>query len=290
MFKTVLVSLTGYPSDLTVLETAAEVAERFSAHLDCLHVSLDAADAEAAVPFLAGHAQTLEQMRGLGHRVAERSSKAREAFNEICARRSLAIVEEAKSGNAAASVAFREVIGADLDETINAARLRDLAVIARDSRNVTFEPDPAGTIMLSSGRPVLVPPRKAAKAIGSRVAIAWKNTAEAARAVASAMPFIANARLVTVLAANEDDDAERFAGPARSLVSELTWHGVNAQLKLLPYSLKPTGETILDEAYHLDADLLVLGGYGHSRLREIVFGGVTREILAESEVSVLMCH
>jgi nucleotide-binding universal stress UspA family protein len=209
----------------------------------------------------------------------------------MCARRNLMIAEEPKADRGTAtSLAYREVIGADLDETINTARLHDLTVIARDSRNVILEPDRAGTVMLSSGRPVLVPPRRAPKTMGTKVALAWKNTAEAARAVASAMPFIVGAQAVTVLAANEEDDARRFAEPARLLVRELSWHGVNAKSKLLPFSLKPAGETLLDEAYRLDVDLLVMGGYGHSRFREIVFGGVTREILAESEVSVLMCH
>lgn len=83
-------------------------------------------------------------------------------------------------------------------------------------------------------------------------------------------------------------NAEQFEGSTNELIRALAWDGVKAQSRLLEFS--PTGETILDEAYHLDTDLLIMGGYGHSRLREIFFGGMTREILPECEIPVLMAH
>ena len=285
MFKTILASLTGTASDTTVLETSVQAATKFSAHVDCLYVSgmLDA-DALAMSQFVV----TAEEIRALEQRISEADFKARSSFEAICEREHLA--RSAKPGPTP-SFALVEAVGNDLRETIRAARLHELTIVARDSRNVITEPDRAGKVMLSCGRPILVPPRKSAKTFGEHVVIAWKETPESARAVGFATPVLAAAKKVTLVAVSEgEDDPGKVIAPAQALAQALQWHGVNADTKALPFSLKPAAETILDEAYRLDADLLVMGGYGHSRLREFAFGGVTRDMLSECEIPVFMSH
>ncbi len=292
MFKSILASLTGFPSDNAVLESAFLVANEFQAHVDCLHVTLGVAEVDVASTFEASFlsARTVEQVRAMERRIADNAARAQKAFDEIRARRNLVVRESPDIISSAATFAYREIIGSDLDLTTEEARIHDLTIIARDSRNVIIEPDRAGTVMLGSGRPILVPPRKAAKTIGTKIVIAWKNNAEAARACAAAMPFIAKATEVTVLAVKEGTDAEEYARPAKALARALAWHGKKVEAKLLEFSLKPAAETMLDEAYRLDADLLVMGGYGHSRFREVVFGGMTREVLSECEIPALLAH
>jgi nucleotide-binding universal stress UspA family protein len=229
-----------------------------------------------------------EQIRALEQHISEADVRARASYEEICQRKHLT---QSSQPGTLPSFAFVDVTGNDVRETIRLARLHDLTIIARDSRNVITEPDRAGKVMLSCGRPVMVPPRKAAKGFGERIVIAWKNTAESARAVAAATPFLASAKSVTIVAISEGEaDLERVAAPAKELAQALKWYGISAEAKALPFSLKPAGETLLDEAYRLDADLLVMGGYGHSRLREFAFGGMTQEILFECEIPVLMSH
>lgn len=289
MIKSMLASLTGQPSDLAVLGTAAQAARKFTAHVDCLHVTSNTLieDVASAGLLLGG---TIEQLRALDKRASDAKQRAHAAFDELCKRERL-VLTESPQASSVPSVAFREITGSDDEVTIRAARAHDLTIVARDSRNVVTEPDRAGTIMLASGRPTLVPPRKAAKTLGKRIVVAWKDTAEASRAVASAMPFLGTADVVTLVSLSEgESDLDKVAAFARDVARQLLWHGVRAEAKGLEFSLKPTAESILDEAYRLDADLVVMGGYGHSRLRELVFGGMTREILTECEIPVLLSH
>jgi nucleotide-binding universal stress UspA family protein len=289
VIKSILASLTGQPSDLAVLETAVRAGRKFGAHVDCLHVTPSAVVDVVSAGILLG--TTIEQMRALDKRISEAKQRARMEFEDICKREALIVADVPKSAGSMPSFAFREIVGDDVDETIRSARAHDLTVIARDSRNVITRPDRAGTIMLASGRATLVPAHKAPKTLGSRIVVAWKDTAEASRAVASAMPFLSTADAVTVVSLSEGEtDLERLGTSARNIVRELAWHAIEASEKTLEFSLKPAAESILDEAYRVDADMLVMGGYGHSRMREFAFGGMTRDILAECEIPVLFSH
>ena len=286
MFDLMLASLTGTPSDVSVLETASLIGTMFSSHVDCLHVAepLDGVEALG----LNHWDITNEQLQFMEKRVTEQAARARTTYEAICGTKEGPLPDE--SPRRTVSFAFRQISG-HLGETIHEARLHDLTIIARDSRNVITEPDRAGKVMLSAGRPVLVPPRKAAKTFGKRIVVAWKDKPESARAIGFATPLLKRAQAVVILAVSEGEtDLDKVNAPARELAQALKWHGVVADVKALPFSLKPAGETILDEAYRVDADLLVMGGYGHSRLREFAFGGVTREILSECEIPVFLSH
>ena len=140
--------------------------------------------------------------------------------------------------------------------------------------------------LFASGRPVLLCPPKAIDSIGGRVLVAWNDGAESARSLAAALPFLAEAESVDVIAIR---DAGCEADPSK-LRPYLVRHGVNATCRQLEPDYRQLGEQILDEAKTCEADLLVMGAYGHSRLRELVLGGVTRQILAAAEIPVLMMH
>jgi nucleotide-binding universal stress UspA family protein len=133
---------------------------------------------------------------------------------------------------------------------------------------------------------VLVAPPKAPAKLGGTVAIAWNGSAQAARAVEGALPFLAGAK-VTVLTAAEKD--EFVAAPAE-LSAYLAWHGVSASTATVEADSDAAGEALLAEAGKLGADLLVMGGYGHSRVREVILGGVTYHVLGNAEIPVLMAH
>ncbi|HET8746541.1 MAG TPA: universal stress protein [Ramlibacter sp.] len=150
--------------------------------------------------------------------------------------------------------------------------------------------DFAESVLLASGRPALVVPHIGAPAtIGSTVAIAWKETPEAARAVSAALPWLRKARRVHILSWGEEPDAG-VGGQPLGLASYLASHGVPFTWDRAGAERQQVGELLLSRAFDLGADLLVMGCYGHSRAREWILGGATRTILQSMTLPVLMVH
>jgi len=145
-------------------------------------------------------------------------------------------------------------------------------------------------LLLESGRPVLVvPPRCVLTVPPRRIAIAWQPARETARAVHDALPLLSAAERVEVLTVETDDGQD--AGPsARRIVEHLTRHGVKASLLARPASGQTVASALLYYCREMRADLLIAGGYGHSRLREWALGGVTRELLIASDLPILFGH
>ena len=107
----------------------------------------------------------------------------------------------------------------------------------------------------------------------------------------AAIPILVHAKSITVVATN-DEEFEHASTQASvgALAVQLKRHGFEIETKLLPFAAHSTADRLLDHAYAADADLLVMGGYGHGRFREYAFGGVTREILSDCDIPVLMTH
>lgn len=146
-------------------------------------------------------------------------------------------------------------------------------------------------LALESGRPVLVIPYAGRfPTIGRRVVIAWKAGREAARAVFDALPLLHHAESVHILEILERAPAASRRGPDTSIAAALARHGIRPVVQT---SIAPdisVGDEILSRLADLDADLLVMGAYGHSRLREWAFGGVTRQIAKQMTVPSLLSH
>lgn len=148
-------------------------------------------------------------------------------------------------------------------------------------------------LVVDSGRPVIVHPRRWSGQVGEgSVLIAWKPCREAARAVHDAMPFLERAKTVTVTTVTRDEftppDAEE---PGAVLARYLNEHEINAKSKpLFGISGRDTAEALMAKANGMGADLMVLGGYSHSRLREGVFGGITQSVIENTKVPALLSH
>jgi hypothetical protein len=142
-------------------------------------------------------------------------------------------------------------------------------------------------LLLETGRPVLIPGGSTIRpTFAERVAIAWKPTAQAARAVAAAMPLICRAREVAVLIVDEDTGTHDSIG---RLVEYFAWHEIKAVVQRLSAGPQSAVETLLAAAVRV-AGLPVMGGYGHMRLRERVFGGFTSRVLSDAPLPVLITH
>jgi len=186
----------------------------------------------------------------------------------------------------------------DIIDAITArARYADLVVLSQidpsEPINGSHSKIPE-TVMIGCGRPVLfIPCTGHVSGVGKSILIAWDGSREAARAVGDALPLLQTAEAVTVLSVRRGKVGEGSGDqPASDLVDHLAQHGIRAQPVHLAFARTETeiGELILSRAAELGCDLIVMGGYGHSRARELILGGVTREILQNTKMPVLMSH
>lgn len=180
------------------------------------------------------------------------------------------------------------------DRVLQYARAVDLVVAAQTDPQwaASDSLDVADRLAMESGRPVLIIPNTGAHAgVGEKVLVAWNARREAARAVFDALPILQRAKEVKVVWINpqsEHDVAQDI--PAADICAALARHGVKCQAteQIKPHA--SVGETLLTCAKDMRADLLVMGCYGHARLREFVFGGASRHVLAHMPLPVLMSH
>lgn len=148
------------------------------------------------------------------------------------------------------------------------------------------------SLLLETGRPVLVvPPRFTAHAAARHVVVAWRPTRDAARALHDALPLLRAAQSVDVLQVDPlGGDGGDGAEPGADIATHLARHGLNVRVVVHARAGETVGSALADHARHSGAGLVVAGGYGHSRFREWVLGGVTRELLHSAEVPVLFSH
>lgn len=177
------------------------------------------------------------------------------------------------------------------DEIVAHARMADLVVLARAQAFERARRELVEDVLFKSGRPLLLLPEGSPVRTWRRVLVAWNASAPAVRAVAAAAPFLnaaAHVRIVTV------DAVPSVAGhgepPGAELAAYLARRGVSAELCNLDGLGREHAQRIEEAALDLDADLIVMGAYGHSRTREFVLGGVTRSLLAASRFPLLLAH
>lgn len=285
--KTILAVLHGDAGDRVRLDAALTVARRFDAHIDALHARHDRRD---AIPVM-GDGLTggmLEEMiLAAEQEITDRSRTAHAAFESWVSDNNVAIAGAAGSVAGVSSTLFEDTGRAD-DLVGIYGKLVDLIVVGRaaDPDDVTAARAVEAAIS-STGRLVLLAPPQGMTAIGRNVAIFWNGSPQAARAISGAVPFLSGAESVNVLSVVEP----RVAGVVqRDLPRYLAWHGVSALTHQLSPSSSGDGEALLSEAMRLGANLLVMGAYSRSRLKRIVFGGVTTHVLANATMPVLMAR
>jgi nucleotide-binding universal stress UspA family protein len=168
------------------------------------------------------------------------------------------------------------------------ARTFDVTILGRPSEEPNH-PRIATTeaALFESGRPVLIAPPAVPRTVGGNIGIAWNGSAETARAVALAMPLLAVARQITII---EIDDWGTSGPSGQDLARSLGRHGLTVVTRTFPDAHKRPGGAILAAASSIGADLLIKGAYTQSRLRQMIFGGATNHILANTTLPVFMAH
>lgn len=277
-YKTILTHLDSSSSLPSRVKLAANLANRQSAHL------IGVAPAGIAVIPGDGYLSiTSDLITELQAQLDSAANAAVQQFETICKDMGVDSVESFAIGNVPSDMILLQ------------ARYCDLVVISQ----ADTESRPSGAnrgfveqVVLGAGKPVIVVPNTGhCVDMGKRVIFAWDGSREAARAATDAMPILAAADTVEVLVVNEKTRSGFKHGPVpgTDIALYLARQGVNVEVRNLQSDID-IGDTLLSHAADFGADLIVMGSYGHSRLREWVMGGATRTLLNSMTVPVLMSH
>jgi nucleotide-binding universal stress UspA family protein len=260
------------------MATGFAVAQLWQAHLAALIVQVDSRD----VAPLAGE--------GLSGAMIEDMMKATERDGASRTTRLRALFQAAgtAAGMGPAGTSIDMLRGRDEDIVPAFARLADLTVLPHPDRTQDeAASDTLHAVLFDSGRPVLIAPRAPPGRIGTRCCVAWNGTVESSSALAAILPWLKRAEAVRVLHAG----AYQRRGPkAAEVLPYLALHGVTADLLEFAPDNRDVGAGLLRAAEEFGADLLGMGAYSHSRLRELILGGVTRHVLENAKIPVLMAR
>jgi nucleotide-binding universal stress UspA family protein len=292
MFKQILVPATGTAADAAVFQTALLAARPFGAHLEFLHIRIDSAD--VAVAMTAGGiglgAETASLVARIEAQDDTHEQKAWQEFTAFCTRTGIPTGGSAPGAGLCADMLVET--GHEAQWLSEYGRFADLIVIGRKREEDDVTIDLLDVALMNTGRPLLIAPARAPSRLLETIVIAWTDTPETMRAIASAMPLIDHAGRVVILSVQDDGTSGEAAGEstAERLLRGLRWHNPNVTIHSVAAGDRAAAAALLDTAGELEASLLIMGGYGHSRLREGVFGGTTLSILKAADLPVLMAH
>ncbi|MEL0091181.1 MAG: universal stress protein [Rhodospirillales bacterium] len=266
------------------LETALVIGRKFSAHVDVLHVKTDP---RQIIPYVGeGLSGSLvdEVVAAAATDSGKRENAANALFKSLIEKNGVPLVETPKAGF---SVAWREDNGRDDERAAVWARTADLAVAPRPqmsaeaSTTAMFE-----ALVFEGGLPVILAPTQAPNSIGERILIGWNGGAECARAIASAMPFLETASAVRIVSMPGWLDG---LASLQRVQERLAWRNIASEAIEVPGDAPvEIGRNLLDAAGEFNADLIVMGAYTQSRIRQMILGGVTRHVVSNAECCLFL--
>jgi nucleotide-binding universal stress UspA family protein len=187
---------------------------------------------------------------------------------------------------------WQMAIGLSASYVARLSHAADLVILGQRILDHSTGLDAPEDVVLACSRPILVVPYAGRRIdrIGENVLVAWNGSREAGRAVHDALPLLAMSGAVTVLLVDPEEESDIEL--TEHVVAHLGRHGLHAKMQVIRHELATSSvaDTLLAQVARLDADLLIMGAYGHSRMREMILGGVTRDILRNMNVPVLMSH
>jgi len=285
--KSILAPVDGAASSQSVLDAAFYLARNFDAHVKVLHV---AADPKAAIPLL-GEGMSggmIEDMISMAEKESNiRSERAHKLY--LSALEKFGATEVKGAGEAdGLTASWHQKEGREEDVIANYGRLCDLILVAKPTENNQIYTTLAlNTALFETGRAMLLLPEAPIEKMGRSIAVCWNGSAEGARAVTSALPILKQATEVHVITA---DSSATDTPVGDELVEFLAWHGIKSNAVFFTPTGETIGKSLLIETKKTGCDMMVMGGYSHSRLRELILGGVTRDVIEFADIPVIMGH
>lgn len=282
--RTILLPVRGDGKGEGVLDHARQIAERFNAHIDVIHARAKPAD---MLPF--GVLLT-DSMRGTILDAAQAQAGAeedrvRDLFKAYCEKNNLTVTDDFGDGSDGVSVSWRELTGKQADLIGRWGRLADLIVVPKPGKDLGLNTLEAA--LMQTGTLTLMCPDVPVSTVGDSIAVAWNGKAEAARVVKNLLPFMKQARAVSILTTDPDGANSELGAP--HLQQYLSCHGIASSVQEVGTD-REIGLALLNAAKTAGADVLAMGAYGHSRRRELIMGGATNEVIEFAEMPVLMLH
>jgi nucleotide-binding universal stress UspA family protein len=218
----------------------------------------------------------------------EKAADLQGQFQDFCEQYSIPLCE-GPSKQAGATAGWQQEFGHVDEVLVRNGRLSDVIVVPRPRvKTSTVRRSPIGraieTLLLDTGRPVLIEPPKCRANRCDRVAIGWNESVEVSRALAAMLPWLVKMSAVTIIVSKK-----RKQG-VKALVNYLAWHGIQATVEFLDGRGSSVGKAILNVCSDTGTELLIVGGFSHYRARELLFGGVTRHLLTCSKIVTIMVH
>nr|CCD32265.1 Universal stress protein UspA-like related nucleotide-binding protein [Methylocystis sp. SC2] len=266
-FKTILVPLSGTERDSAVIDVALQLGHEFKAHIEALYAKKEREErtvGERTCFMDANHVRTFFANRCKSYASGRPGDKALDGL----------------------SVNFKELQGVEADLIAEHGRLADLIVLSHPSSSDTDWPSISiQTALRETARPVLLVPQ-AARQLGKSNIIAWNGSLEATRAVAFAIPILLRgASTLVVTLGNHDIEPS-----GRKVVDYLKWHGIKAKNAIIPVENSSESSTLLAASFDAGADLIILGAYTRYRTGRPAFGSMTKQMITQNKLPVLMAH
>jgi nucleotide-binding universal stress UspA family protein len=280
--KTILLPFNNQQPTAVTVDAAQRIASRFESYIEGAYY-------RQLMPIIAGEGITLpgDYLSEFEEEGRLQAEQAASTFKTLTEERGLplGILEEPSR---TARAGWSEMVGTGPSGIGEYARLFDLSVVARTDGEATIDwKTTVETVLFESGRPVLVVGNRVPESLGHRIVIAWNGSTESARAVLAAMPFLSVSDEVVVV----EVTGGTVPGPAATQVAQHLKHrGLVARSETITKQDSSIGMAILEFAETLNADLLIKGAFTQSRLRQLIFGGATREILERAPIPTLFCH
>ncbi|MGL4963718.1 MAG: universal stress protein [Inquilinus sp.] len=269
-----LVPLSGHAGDRTALDAALRVAKRFDASVEVLSLR---PDPQRVLAYTGAEMAVATSMLLEG---------AEKASNEVAARNRAVFEAATAEAGTGPEVEFREEIGGETAVIGHRGTVADLIVTPGPGQDPNASRAVLEAALFETGRAVLIVPGPVAEDFAERILVAWDGGKEASRSVAAGLPFLEAATAVSVYTRDEGEDR----CTAAELVRYLSRHGAPANRIAEDDPKQGVDAAILAAAQRGNAGLIVMGGYSHSRFREMILGGVTEHMLFHADRPVLMAH
>lgn len=280
--KTILLPFNNLQPTAVVVDAAHQVA-------GCFESYIEGAYCRQLMPIIAGEGITLpgDYLSEFEEEGRLQSERAASTFKLLLEERGITFGTLGESSSTMRA-GWSEIVGTGTAGIGEYARLFDLTIVARNKSEATGDwKATIEAVLFESGRPILVVGDQVPDSLGQRIMIAWNGSTEAARSVLAGMPFLAVSDEVVVV----EVEGGMVPGPtAAQLVHHLAQRGLMVQSETITKGGGSIGGAILEFAETWNTDLIIKGAFTHSRLRQLIFGGATREILEDAPIPTLFCH